>query len=171
MDQKKKPSELLKLENDFFKKPRINSRAKGNTFERNVARKLNERFDTNEFCRTPGSGAFATTHKLPQHLKVHGDLITPENFKFVIEAKRGYDIKFEDMWKPKSDLYKFIDQAERDGKAASKPWLLIYKKDRQKEVIITETKFPAGETALIQQKYYVYLLEDALALQDSLFLD
>ena len=75
---------------EFKQKKRINSRRKGNAFERKISTLLNERFETNEFCRSPGSGAFATTHKLPQHIKVHGDLITPEKFKFVIECKSGY---------------------------------------------------------------------------------
>ena len=140
MSLKKDAKDILNLENDFYKKPRINSRTKGNTFERALAKKLNVRFDTKEFCRTPGSGAFATTHKLPDYLQVHGDLITPQNFKFVIEAKRGYDIKFEDLWKPKSNLFSFIAQAARDG-----------------------------EKALFKGVYYLYLLEDLLALKDDIF--
>ena len=45
------------------KKKRVNSKAKGGAFERQVANMLNEQFDTKEFCRTPGSGAFATVHR------------------------------------------------------------------------------------------------------------
>ena len=41
--------------------------------------------------RSPGSGAFSTTHKLPDHLKFSGDLITPKNFRFIIECKKGYN--------------------------------------------------------------------------------
>ncbi len=84
-----------KMKDDFDlsnlrKKPkRKNSRAKGAAFENKVAKILNNRFNTSEFSRTPGSGAFATTHKLPDHLKLHGDLITPKNFKFIIECKKG----------------------------------------------------------------------------------
>ena len=67
------------------KKKKVNSRAKGNRFENKIAKMLNERFKTKEFCRSPGSGAFATTHTLPEYLKIYGDLITPERFKYVIE--------------------------------------------------------------------------------------
>ena len=70
------------------KKKRVNSKAKGGAFERQIANILNERFDTKEFNRTPGSGAFATTHQLPEHITVAGDLITPLKFKFCIECKR-----------------------------------------------------------------------------------
>jgi Holliday junction resolvase len=73
------------------KKKKVNSRTKGSTFERQIAKKLNERFNTTEFMRSPGSGAFASTHTLPEHLKIHGDLITPKNFKFCIECKKGYN--------------------------------------------------------------------------------
>ena len=170
MSRKKNPKELLNLENELYKKPRINSRVKGNAFERNIAKRLNERFETKEFCRTPGSGAFATTHKLPEYLQVHGDLITPKDFKFIIEAKRGYDIKFEDIWKPKSKLFEFIAQAKRDGDSANKPWLLIYKKDRQKEIVITDETLPATQKATIRE-YNLYLLEDLLALTNEIFFD
>ena len=166
---KKNAKKLLDLENDFYKKPRINSRTKGNTFERAVAKRLNTRFNTEEFCRTPGSGAFGTTHKLPQYLKVHGDLITPENFKFIIEAKRGYDLQLEDLWKPNSNFYKFIKQAKRDGQAGGRDWLLIYKKDRQKEIVVSEIEFTIQPIIQVKGKYNVYLFEEILELHSSNF--
>ena len=47
------------------KKPkRKNSKAKGSAFERKVAKILNEHFETTDFQRSPGSGAYATTHNL-----------------------------------------------------------------------------------------------------------
>lgn len=170
MVPKKNPNDLLKLENDFYVKPRVNGKRKGASYERQLAKKLNLRFNTKDFSRTPGSGAFATTHTLPKHLQIHGDLITPENFKFVIEAKRGYDITLEDLWKPKSNFFKFIEQARRDGRAAQKPWVLVYKKDRQKEIVICEHQFGMSERALINSKYYIYLLDDLLKLEDSEFI-
>ena len=69
-------------------KKNINSRTKGSTFERQICKMFNKRFNTSEFCRSPGSGAFATTHSLPEHLKIYGDLITPEKFKYCIECKK-----------------------------------------------------------------------------------
>ena len=82
--------DLNKLTKD--KKPKkVNSRNKGQSFERKIATMLNNRFNTKEFCRSPGSGAFATTHNIPDHLKLHGDLLTPLDFKFCIECKKGYN--------------------------------------------------------------------------------
>ena len=69
-------------------KKKLNSKAKGSRFERKISDMLNERFKTKDFCRTPGSGAFATTHSLPDHLRIYGDLITPKNFKFILELKK-----------------------------------------------------------------------------------
>ena len=126
------------------KKKKVNSRAKGNRFENKIAKILNERFDTKEFCRTPGSGAFATTHTLPEYLKVYGDLITPEKFKYVIECKKGYDgEQVSDLLNPKSTISKMIDQAHRDSKKSSKKFLLIIGQNRQEPVAITnQTDLP-----------------------------
>jgi len=126
------------------KKKKVNSRAKGNRFENKIAKILNERFDTKEFCRTPGSGAFATTHTLPEYLKVYGDLITPEKFKYVIECKKGYDgEQVSDLLNPKSTISNMIDQAHRDSKKSSKKFLLIIGQNRQEPVAITnQTDLP-----------------------------
>ena len=125
-------------------KKKINSRAKGNRFENKVAKTLNDRFNTKEFCRTPGSGAFATTHSLPEYLKVYGDLITPEKFKFIIECKKGYDgEQVSDLLNPKSGISKMIAQAHRDSKKSSRKFLLIIGQNRQEPVAITnQTDLP-----------------------------
>ena len=125
-------------------KKKINSRAKGNRFENKVAKTLNDRFNTKEFCRTPGSGAFATTHSLPEYLKVYGDLITPEKFKFIIECKKGYDgEQVSDLLNPKSSISKMIAQAHRDSKKSSRKFLLIIGQNRQEPVAITnQTDLP-----------------------------
>ena len=155
---------------EFKKKKRVNSRRKGNTFEREIAKLFNTRFNTTDFCRSPGSGAFATTHELPQYMKVHGDLITPQNFKFILECKSGYDVTFEDIFKPKSDLYKFIKQAKRDAKKAEQDWLVIYKKTRHKPFVITGKKYPLKTVVVVNNKYYIYKLSDFLSLDVDNFM-
>tara|TARA_R110000851_G_scaffold82872_2_gene181334 strand:- start:373 stop:888 length:516 start_codon:yes stop_codon:yes gene_type:complete len=155
---------------EFKKKKRVNSRRKGNAFEREIAKLLNTRFNTTDFCRSPGSGAFATTHLLPQYMKVYGDLITPENFKFILECKSGYDVTFEDIFKPKSDLYKFIEQAKRDAKRADRDWLVIYKKTRHKPFVIVGKKYKLSHTVSINDEFYIYTLSDFLGLDISHFL-
>ena len=87
------------------RKKRKNSRTKGNSFERKICSILNEFFETTEFIRSPGSGAFSTTHNLPEHLKFSGDLITPKSFKFTIECKKGYNKEnIGSVFNTKSDL-------------------------------------------------------------------
>tara|TARA_R110001583_G_scaffold191237_1_gene356181 strand:+ start:160 stop:663 length:504 start_codon:yes stop_codon:yes gene_type:complete len=153
---------------EFKKKKRINSRTKGNTFERKISSLLNERFGTKEFCRTPGSGAFATTHVLPQHIKVHGDLITPEKFRFVIECKNGYTVELDDLFKHKSDFWDFIKQARRDGEAAKKDWLMIYQKTRRKSIVVTNVKAPMKHIELFGD-YYMYSFEEFIQLPVNFF--
>ena len=115
------------------KKPkRKNSRAKGARFENKLKEILNKHFNTNEFSRTPGSGAFASTHTLPEHLQIHGDIITPQNFKFVIEAKSGYNgCDLQGALSPKNEIYSFIKQASKDGVSAKKPYILLFGQDRR----------------------------------------
>lgn len=118
-------------------KKRKNSRAKGAAFENKVAKQLNERFDTTDFSRTPGSGAFATTHKLPQHLQLHGDLITPQTFRFIVECKKGYnDLSLDALLNEKSKLWEWLDTLERDMAAANKPGILLVAQDRRPTILI-----------------------------------
>jgi len=119
--------DLLKLK----KKKRVNSRTKGNTFERKVAAILNDHHNTSDFCRTPGSGAFATTHKLPIHLQVKGDLITPKNYPFIIECKKGYKFLISDLFNDTSDFRKIVDKLEKEASSCSKLPLLIFQQDRK----------------------------------------
>lgn len=116
-----------------LKKPkRKNSRAKGSTFERSVAKQLNERFDTKVFSRTPGSGAFATTHNLPEHLKIHGDIITTEGFRYTLELKKGYNqVSLYDLFNYSSTFWDFWAQAVKDAGKSKKMPMLIFKQDRK----------------------------------------
>ena len=111
---------------------RKNSRAKGHTFERQIAKMLNNRFNTTVFSRTPGSGAFATTHTLPSHLKIYGDLITPLEFNYCIECKKGYNnINLYSLYNNSSILWDFLDQCQKDSKKCKKVPMMILKQDRK----------------------------------------
>jgi len=157
------------------KKKRINSRRKGANFERQLAKLFNSKFKTKEFARTPGSGAFATTHDLPEHIAIYGDLITPKEFIFVIEAKSGYNINIFDLFKENNELDKFIRQAKRDSKNNNKDWLLIYKKTRNKPIVITKLKkfhqyLKDKEVNIPNKQISLYLLDDILNLPTEIFL-
>ena len=159
------------------KKKKVNSRAKGNRFENKIAKMLNERFNTEEFCRSPGSGAFATTHKLPEYLKIYGDLITPEKFKFIIECKKGYnEEQISELLNPKSTTLKMIAQAHRDSKKSSRKFLLIIGQNRRDPIAITNemslpVKGPTFKGSFEDLEVSMFRLSDLLSIKDSYFLD
>lgn len=151
------------------KKKKVNSRTKGSTFERSIAKLFNERFDTNEFSRTPGSGAFATTHSLPDHLKIYGDLITPQNFKYCIECKKGYNqINMYSLLDYSSKLWEFIDQCQKDAFKCGKQPMVIFKQDRQRTVAIVPSNnvdikyYNSIELRKDNYKYRMFFLDDLL---------
>jgi hypothetical protein len=122
--------DLTNLKKD--EKKRTNSKAKGSRFERKIATIFNDRFKTKEFSRTPGSGAFATTHSLPEHLQIYGDLIAPKNFKYCIECKKGYNnLKINHLLDYSSQLWKFIEQCEKDSEKCQKLPMVLFQQDRQ----------------------------------------
>jgi len=162
------------------KKKRVNSRTKGNTFERQIAKTLNTRFNTSEFSRTPGSGAFATTHTLPDHLKIYGDLITPQNFKYCIECKKGYNKEnLYSLYNYSSDFWGFIDQCEKDSQKCCKIPMVLFKQDRHPTLAIVPSYIhyhtnPIKYIEIIKTdliKYKIYLLEDLLKESDFCWLD
>ncbi len=149
------------------KKKKKNSRAKGSTFERQIAKLLNEHLGTTEFSRTPGSGAFATTHSLPDHLKIYGDLITPQNFRYCIECKKGYNnINLYSLYNNSSEFWKFINQCQKDADKCGKVPLVIFKQDRQPTLgILPYDTSMSRSYSRIQvedktNKYAVYLFDE-----------
>jgi Holliday junction resolvase len=164
--------------NELRKKPkRKNSRTKGNTFERQIAKLLNDRFKTTEFSRSPGSGAFASTHTVPDHLKIYGDLITPNKFRFCIECKKGYKhLNLYSLYNHSSDLWKFIEQSEKDSGKCSRIPLVIFKQDRQPALaIIPQSVAVTEDIKYIEihngKHYRVYLFEELLKCWDSMWFD
>jgi Holliday junction resolvase len=165
--------DIFDLQN-LKKKKRVNSKAKGGAFERQIANTLNEQFNTKEFNRTPGSGAFATTHVLPDHITVAGDLITPLNFKFCIECKKGYnDQTIYSLLDYNSKIWQFIKQCEKDAQKMNKVPMIIYKQDRKDTIVITYkdmfttmipsiTIFKDNINTLISHTYSIYKLKDIL---------
>jgi len=155
-------------------KKRKNSRAKGNAFENKVSKILNERFDTDEFSRSPGSGAFATTHKLPSHLQIYGDLISPQDFKFIVECKKGYNqLGMDALLNRKSKVWEWIETLERDMAASRKPGFILTAQDRKPSIVITPYNKQIDnhtDKKVIVDKYIMIYLEDFLSLPDTFFL-
>jgi Holliday junction resolvase len=158
------------------KKKKVNSRAKGSTFERQIAKILNDRLGTTEFSRTPGSGAFATTHTLPDHLKIYGDLITPQNFKYCLECKKGYNNQnLYSLYNHSSEFWKFIDQCQKDSEKCGKIPMVIFKQDRQPTLAIIPSNIVVESNNYIEihkegQYYRVYMFDDLLKEEDSIWM-
>jgi len=163
-------------------KKKINSRTKGSTFERQICKMFNKRFNTSEFCRSPGSGAFATTHSLPEHLKIYGDIITPEKFKYCIECKKGYNNQnLYSLYNYSSDIWGFINQCEKDSRKCYKIPMVIFKQDRQPTLAIIPDHVQFGDQYKSIQiskkkdgfiiKYNIYLFESILESYDSLWME
>jgi len=159
------------------KKKKTNSKAKGHRFERKIACMLNDKFETKEFSRTPGSGAFATTHSLPEYLKIYGDLIAPKSFKYCIECKKGYKgIKINHIFDYRSLLWKFIEQCEKDSKKCNKIPMVIFKQDRQPTLAIIPQEVTVTESIKYidihkNKTYRVYLFEELIKCWDSMWFD
>lgn len=160
------------------KKKKVNSRAKGSSFERQIAKLLNDRLGTTEFSRTPGSGAFATTHSLPDHLKIYGDLITPQNFRYCIECKKGYNNQnLYSLFNKSSEFWKFIEQCQKDSDKCDKLPMVIFKQDRQPTLLIIPHHVELGQSQYYiqienidtQSKYRVYLFEEVLKAEPDHF--
>lgn len=148
---------------------RVNSRTKGNSFERKICTILNKRFNTDYFNRSPGSGAYATTKVLPKEYQIHGDLITPVNFRFSVECKKGYkNINIDSLLNKKSELWKFIDQAINDSKKSNKLPLIVYQQDRRDILILAqEGVFVKTKKRISFLGWEIHTLTDALSFEDS----
>lgn len=126
------------------KKKKINSRTKGNTFERKICGLLNEALNTTEFSRSPGSGAFATTHSLPKHLSLQGDILTPQDFPYMIECKKGYNkVGVNDLLDPSGVIISFFKKAEEQAGIVGKVPMLVFQQDRKDILCLVDSEhFP-----------------------------
>lgn len=139
-------------------------KAKGNNWERTVAKHLSEVFESN-FTRVPTSGAMTggmNSHVLEkmtdsQKLLLEGDIIPPDHlYKMKIECKSIKDISFSKMFTENKMLDNWIEQA----RSRDKVWFLIFKVNNQGSyVCFTRNVFKTCDCAtnrnyLLYKKYY-----------------
>lgn len=120
---------------------RVNSKKKGNRGELAICKLLSEHFGE-KFNRVPASGAISTIHQLQTNSArtLAGDLITPDNFKFSIENKYGYDIDLYNLFQSdngdKRKFIDFIEQAKFDAqKVDGLLPMVIYTRTRKKPLV------------------------------------
>ena len=159
----------------------MNSKNKGNSFERKMANTLSKKFEpvynkTQAFRRNPDSGSFfgglnetrvATHHEASAHF---GDIIVPPDFKFCIECKHYKDppLLAAFLTQSISQWDKWIEQATADARKANKDFLLIIKYNRVPEIVITENNLYNG---LPYKEYWVSQLTTVLSKPNSDFIE
>lgn len=113
----------------------VDSRQKGARAESN-AKDILIKYTGHNWKRTPGSGALSADHKLK------GDLYIPEvNNKYCVEVKHYKEDQFSTKILTDKDpqLNKWWSQTLRQGKQVDKEPLLIFKHDRSKFFVATES--------------------------------
>jgi hypothetical protein len=160
----------------------VNSKNKGNTFERKIANVLSDRFQTvlglkKAFRRSVDSGSFfggknqsrVTTHDLSK--ANFGDLMCPENFNYSIECKHYKDAPTLGSLLDGSikDWDKWIAQASQDCRNSGKKMAIIIKYNNQKEIVIVESVPPEVACAVKYQDCAVIPLAVFLAMDDREF--
>lgn len=153
----------------------VNGKQKGNSFERNIANMLCERFAPytgieKPFRRNPDSGSFfggsniARVDMYDTNWALYGDLICPKNFRFSVECKhykepptlnsvvRG-EVKQWDDW---------LAQARQDAKVSGKQMMLIIRYNRTDIFAFLNWKIDDRKPVIEYKGAYLYLLEDLL---------
>lgn len=165
---------LEKLQSEIPKKK--NSRRKGNNFENKICKILNERFKTEEFSRTPGSGAYATSHKLPSHLVIYGDIITPQAFKYFFECKKGYNnFGIHDLLNSKSLFNQMLEECETIKAKNKKDFIFILCQDRRPPIAFMDSRLlgsPRTHYNSIKVGSYTGMdIKDLLAFENDFFFE
>lgn len=140
------------------------SKAKGNNFERDIAKHLTEVFGEN-FTRVPTSGAMTggmnadVLERLTrsQKLLLEGDIIPPDSlYRMKIECKSLKTFSFAKLFTENKTMDSWIEQA----RSRDKIWFLIFKiNNKGKYVAFTRNVFKTccelpNVNYLIYKKYY-----------------
>lgn len=156
----------------------VQSKAKGNTWERKIANYLSERFRDyvgveSPFRRATDSGAWvggsnqsrAATH-LAEHVNF-GDIICPPNFKWTVECKH-YKTQFtlnSILLQTNTQLDAWLDQARQDATNAGKQPLLIVKFNNCEPFVLSRELHTS--VRFNYHSYHCYLLNDFFGLPDA----
>lgn len=153
----------------------INSKQKGNSWERALCKILKERFLGKDFSRVPTSGAFfGKSNKEKRSLAednvkevLSGDIICPSNFRFSIECKSYANISFWDLFNESSDLHSWIKQCSEDAAFVNKDPLLVVKINNHKPFAVI--KLGCDGYIFEHRGFFFYNLDDLLKFDDSFF--
>lgn len=160
----------------------MNSKNKGNSFERKISKKLSERFKDitgieNSFRRNADSGSYfggsnqKRTESYDTSKATFGDIICPESFKFSPECKHyktppsfnsivKQDVKSWDDW---------ISQASQDSRNSSKEFLLIVKYNGVNEIVFSDKNIDDLDILFKYKSWWIYSLDAFLSKEDNFF--
>jgi hypothetical protein len=162
----------------------INSKAKGNTFERKVSKILSDRFCERTglevaFRRNIDSGSFfggrnqirASTHDLDK--ATFGDIVTPVDFAFTVECKHyKTPPTFASIMKQNNkQLDTWLEQAEQDAESSGKKLVVIAKFNNVDEMAVVKELFGTMKSVINYKEYSICTLEDFLAQDTDHFFD
>lgn len=178
--------EELEIENIMGKKPKkIKSGIKGKRVELELVKALNSRFSKilsenpnfGKFSRSIGSG-----NRWGQNVQLSrtainiysGDIVCPDNFRFVLESKGGYnDIDLCSIFGgSQSELDGFLKQVTDDSIRCNRKPLLFWKKDRKPRLAflkLEEVKDRKFDCFMIYKDWIVVNYEDLIKFEDGFF--
>ena len=161
---------------------KMNSKNKGNTFERKIATTFSARFESktikSSFRRNVDSGSYFGGSNQTR-LKTHdttkanlGDLVCPAAFRYTIECKHyktppSFNSIMQQDCKQWND---WLAQAEQDSANCQKKLLLIIKYNNMPEMVILKDPVP-NVFNMPYQQYFVIKLTDLLIMEDSTFFE
>ena len=156
----------------------VNSKSKGNAFERKIANRLSERFKEylgipQGFRRDSTSGSFfgaSNQKRLETHDReqaTFSDIIAPKSFLFSIECKNYKTApSFASLVKGEFKLFDtWIGQASQDAKNSGKKMLIVVKFNSVPEFVIVRDD-PHDKAFAHYRGYSLVTLEDWLTGND-----
>lgn len=164
----------------------INSKQKGNTFERKIAQALSKRFADltgidNSFRRNIDSGSFfggknkVRTETYDLEKATMGDLVCPSAFKFSIECKHYKEPpSFASILKQDNKtLDKWIEQSKQDSENCGKSALVVVKYNSVPVMAMVEREvWGTGKDAPMTYKGFVIVpFDDFIEEPDDFFFD
>jgi hypothetical protein len=178
--------EDAEVEDIFIKKPKkIKSGKKGKRVELELVKTLNHRFQKT-LASNPELGSFSRSissgnrwgqnvHLSKNAINTYsGDIVCPDNFKFVLESKGGYnDIDLCSVFGGgQSELDGFLAQVTSDSERCGRKPLLLWKKDRKPRLAFLKAEDLPSMDLKCSMKYGEWIAlnyEDLMGLDDSFF--
>lgn len=157
----------------------INSKLKGNRGELECTKILNERFGKGKkvFARVPSSGAWGGGQNrssredmsLEQRITLVADIMTPPEFKFVLEHKNYESMNFWSLFNSSSEINSWIEQVQGDADFVGKKPMLIMKFNQKKRLAMIQEQ---RDNYVFEWKgWYCYWLTDLLKEHDDFFME